>query len=128
MSAIQDSFIGFAEESTYGTAVAPTRFVELVSESLAGKYERIESGGYRAGQKVLRKDRFEVNAKGAEGDVSLELMDQGYGFFFKHALGAVSSGAAVGGFTPHTFTLADVKGKSLTAQAGRVDASGNMQT
>jgi hypothetical protein len=122
--AIQDSYLGLAEETVYGTAVAPARFLELVSESITGSYERIESEGWRSGQRVLRKDRFEVNPKGAAGDIVLEVQDSNFGLLFKHALGTVALGTAVAGITPITATLADLKGKSLSVQTGRVDASG----
>lgn len=124
MSAIQDSFLGVAEETTYGTAVAPARFLEMPQEGIEGKYERIDSGAFRAGQRVLHKDRFQPNPKGAEGDLTLEVVDSGFGLLFKHALGTIASGAPSGGFTTHTATVADLAGKSLTAQVGRVDSTG----
>ncbi|XVU22534.1 phage tail tube protein [Actinoplanes sp. CA-054009] len=127
MAVIQDSYIGLAEEVAYGTAIAPARFLEMASEGLAGTYERIESEGFRAGQKVLRSDRFVPNPKGAEGDLSVEALDAGHGLLLKHALGAVSSGTPTGGFTVHTFTLGGLLGKSLSFQVGRVDASGVAQ-
>ncbi|MEV6638100.1 phage tail tube protein [Actinoplanes sp. NPDC051470] len=124
MATVHDSYIGVAEESIYGTAVAPARFLEMASEGIAGKNERIESEGWRAGQKVLRRDRFEPNPKGAEGDVKLEVLDGSLGLLLKHCLGSVASGAPSGGFTTHTFTVGDLKGKSLTVQVGRGDVSG----
>lgn len=127
MTSIHDSYLGVAEEVTYGTAVAPARFLEMVSEGLAGKYERIDSEAFRAGQRVLHKDRFAVNPKGGEGDLKLEGQDSSFGLLLKHALGAVSTGAPSGGFTPHTFTVGDIKGKSLTVQVGRADNTGTIQ-
>ncbi|MEU8086334.1 phage tail tube protein [Micromonospora sp. NPDC049101] len=124
MASIHDSYLGVAEEITYGTAVAPARFLEMVSEGLAGKYERIESQGFRAGQRVLHRDRFVPNPKGAGGDLKLEGQDSSLGLLFKHAFGAVSTGTAAGGFTPHTFTVGTLAGKSLTVQVGRVDNAG----
>ncbi|GAB3847276.1 hypothetical protein GCM10029963_28440 [Micromonospora andamanensis] len=126
MASIHDSYLGIAEETTYGTAVAPTRFLEMRSETLAGKYERIDSEGYRAGQRVLHKDRFQPNPKGAAGALNLEGMDAGMGLLFEHAFGAVSSDEPEGGFTTHTFTVGDLKGKSLTVQVGRVDNAGQL--
>lgn len=128
MATPQDSYIGFSEETSYGTAVAPTRFLEMASEGLAGSYERIESEGWRAGQRVLRKDRFEVNPKGGEGDIKAEVVDGSLGLVLKHMLGAVSVGAPVSGITPMTFAVGDLRGKSLTTQVGRGDASGVLQT
>lgn len=126
MSSIHDSYLGIAEESTYGTAVAPTRFLEMVSEGLAGKYERIDSEAFRAGQRVLHRDRFQPNAKGAEGDLKLEVQDGSFGVLLKHMLGNISSGAPVGDFTTHTATVANLTGKALTVQVGRTDNLGNL--
>ncbi|WP_267909537.1 phage tail tube protein [Micromonospora coerulea] len=126
MASIHDSYLGMAEEITYGTAVAPVRFLEMVKEGIKGKYERIDSEAFRAGQRVLHKDRFQPNPKGAEGDIDLEGMDSTLGMLFKHSMGAFSSAAPVGGFTTHTFTVGDLKGKSLTVQVGRVDNTGTL--
>lgn len=127
MPSIHDSYLGLAEETTYGTAVAPARFLEMVSEGISGKYERINSDAYRAGQRVLHKDRFAPNPKGAEGDIKIEGQDGSLGLLLKHALGAVTSGAPdVDGFTTHTVTVADLAGLSLTVQVGRVDTTGTL--
>lgn len=126
MSAVQDGFIGFSEETVYATGVAASKFIELLSESLAGKYERISSEAMRAGQRALHKDRWQPNAKGAEGSVDFEVTDGAFGLLFKHALGTIASGAPAGGFTIHTATVGDLKGKSLTFQVGRTDNAGTL--
>lgn len=127
MSTVHDSVLGFAKETTYGTAVAPTRFYELVSESLAGKYERVDSEAIRKGQRVLNKDRFVVNPKGAEGDVTLEVLDKGFGFFLEHMFGSVATTGASSPYT-HTGSVGELTGKSLTCQVQRVDSAGAPQT
>ncbi|MER7445048.1 phage tail tube protein [Micromonospora avicenniae] len=126
MASIHDSYLGIAEEADYGTAVAPARFLEMISETLAGRYERINSEAYRAGQRVLHKDRFAPNPKGASGSIRLEGQDRSIGLLLKHMFGAVTSGAPADGFTAHTFTVGDLAGKSLTVQVGRVDNTGTL--
>ena len=126
MATFHDTYVGFAEEVTYGTFLAPTNFVEFVSEGVSGKYDRIESEGLRAGNKVLRSDRWAVNPKGAEGDLKFEAMDCGLELLLKQAFGAISSAAPTGGFTEHTITLGDLKGKSLAVKVGRVDTAGTI--
>lgn len=126
MPSIHDSYLGVAEETTYGTPVAPSRFFEMMSESITGTYERIDSEAYRAGQRVLHQDRFAANPKGAGGDVKLEALDSGFGLLLTHALGAVTSGTPTGGFTTHTATVGGLDGKSLTVQVGRVDNTGGL--
>lgn len=124
MSSVHDAFVGVAEEVTYGTAVAPSRFYEFVSEGLKGVYERVESEGVRAGTKVLRSDRFVPVAKGAEGDLKLEVFDAGFGLLLKHMLGAVSTTGA--GPYVHTATVGDLAGKALTVQAARAAVDGTL--
>lgn len=126
MAILHDGYVGFAEEVTYATQVAPANFLEPLSEGLQGKYERIEAEGLRAGNSVLRSDRWAVNPKGAEGDLKCEVMDVGFELLLKHALGAISSAAPVGGFTTHTITMGDLKGKSLSVKVGRVDNTGTL--
>jgi hypothetical protein len=114
------SQFGAVDESTYGTAVAVSRFYEFQKESLKGDYGRIESKALRNGQRVLRSDRFAINPKGAKGSVDLEVLTKGFGFWLKHMLGAVSTSAVgtAGDYT-HTATLGTLTGKSFTAQVGR---------
>ncbi|MDT0472783.1 phage tail tube protein [Streptomyces sp. DSM 41014] len=126
MATIFDQYFGVGDETTYGTAVAPTKFYAFQSEGIEGKYERIESEAIRAGTRVLRADRFVTNAKGAEGDVKLEVLSGGFDFWLKHMMGSLVSGTATGGFVTHTATLGDLNGKSFTAQVGRVDNTGSL--
>ena len=124
MSAFIDAYVGTADESTYATLVQATNFWEFLSEGISGSYERIESEGLRAGNKVLRTDRWAVNPKGAAGDLKLELLDVGFTPFLKHIFGTVVSGTPTGGYTTQTATLGDLRGKSLSVKCGRVDSTG----
>lgn len=126
MAQFTDTYVGCVDEVTYGTFLAPTNFYEFLSEGLQGKYDRIESEGLRAGATVLRSDRFAPNAKGAEGDLKFEVLDVGFDLLLKHMLGGLSSAAPAAGFTTHTGTLGDLKGKSLSVKVGRVDAAGTI--
>lgn len=112
--------IGFAEESTYGTFVAPTRFLEFNGAPLAYERERIESNGIRAGRRILH--RWAQGIQRAAGDIELEMAPQGFGLIWKHILGGVSTG----GSNPytHTCTPGDLAGKSLSVQIGKPDIGG----
>ncbi|MFE0648548.1 phage tail tube protein [Streptomyces sp. NPDC059534] len=124
MATVHDSYFGVVDETTYGTAVAVTKFFEFTDEGISGKYERIDSEAIRAGTRVLRSDRFAVNPKGAEGDVKMEVTSGGFEFWLKHMMGGLTSAAPAGGFVTHTAVLGDLNGKSLTAQVCRVDNTG----
>lgn len=126
MASVHDQFVGLANESTYGTLVAPASFYEFQSEGVSGKYERIESESVRAGAKVLRTDRWAPNPKGAEGDLKLEVLDKGFDVLLKHMLGTEAAGTPSAGFQTNTYTLGSLAGKSLSTQIARVDNAGNL--
>lgn len=124
MSEIFDSYIGFVDESVYGTPVAVTRFYEFIKESISGDYQRIESQGIRAGARLLREDRWVPNPKGAAGSAELEVLDQSFGLMLKHILGAVATAGPTLAVYTHTFTVGTLRGKSFTTQVARVDVGG----
>jgi hypothetical protein len=109
------SQIGFADETVWGTAVAPTVFLPLVDESLTYERERIESAGIIAGRRVIDDQQWDQGNVNAAGDVGLELHDQSTGLLFKHMFGGTS---LVGPFTP-----ADMTGNGLTVQVGVPDTT-----
>jgi Phage tail tube protein len=114
---------GFASETTYGTAVTVTKFVPLMDESLEADYERIESEGIVAGARVIKSDQWNVGFTRVEGDINMELYEQGIGTLFLHMFGSVTSSGTTAPFT-HTFSPGDLTGKSLTAQFGRPQVGG----
>lgn len=112
--------IGFAAESTYGTFVAPTRFLELNNSSVKFERERIESNGIRAGRRVLH--RWTPGIQRVAGDVEFEMSPQGFGLLWLHILGTNNTT----GSNPYTHTMSpgDLSGKSLTVQVGKPDIGG----
>jgi hypothetical protein len=121
--------LGLAESSTFGTYQTPTRFLEFNEESLEYQIERVESPGLRAGNRVLRTDRYAPGQKRVEGSLTLEPATKGFGLVLKHALGATSITTPSGATNArlHTHTLGDIFGTSLTVQVGRPDVSGTVQ-
>lgn len=124
-----DGQFGMVAESTYGTYVAPTRFLEIADESLDLVQENIESAGIRASTRVLRSDRYARNAKGAAGSTSFEVHSKGFGLLLKHSLGQNTISTPGGGTNTrdHTCVLADPHGLMCTVQIGRPDVSGTVQ-
>lgn len=117
---------GFAEESTYGTAVTPpTRFMEFVSESLKNEIERVESKGLRAGRRVLLSSQWGQGKRRIGGDVELEVLSTGQALLWKHMMGTVVT-AGASPYT-HTCTPGDLTAKSLTLQVGRPDSGGTVR-
>jgi hypothetical protein len=121
--------LGLSESSTFGVFQTPTRFLEFNEESLEYQIERVESPGLRAGNRVLRTDRYAPGQKRVEGSLTLEPATKGFGLVLKHALGATSITTPSGATNArlHSHTLGDIFGTSLTVQVGRPDVSGTVQ-
>lgn len=129
MPTILDNQIGYADETTYGTRVTPTRFLEFNTESIARDQVNRASTGLRKANKTLRSDRQSPALKGAKGGVQHDLAFQGFSLLFKHLFGkAVVLTQPNVGSAPtawkHTYTLGDGVGLSLTTQVGRPGVTG----
>lgn len=119
--------IGYAAESTPGTAVAVTRFVPLVSESIALEKERLESEGIIAGRRVLTSDQWNGGNDTVSGSIQHEIYNRGLGVLFNQMFGAVTSNEdPYDGVWTHTFSPGDLSGKSLTVQVGRPGVNGTV--
>ena len=119
--------LGIGVESTWGTAVTPTRFYEFTDESLSLSIERIESEGLRAGNRVMRSDRYAVGQKAVEGSVSMDMTAENSALLFEHALGDVQTANTSGSVYTHTCTLADPYAKGLTLEVGRPGNDGTVR-
>lgn len=126
-----DAQLGFAEESTYGTFVAPTRFFEFLSAAIKADVGKIYGQGLGRGR-VERSDRMATYVKGAAGSIELEVQTKGFGFFFKHMLGAVATAQPDAAGNPtvykqtHTLDPDALRGKSLTVQVGLPSTNGTV--
>jgi hypothetical protein len=116
--------LGFAPEVTYGTAVTPTAFLPLVSESVTAQRERLESAGIIAGRRVLTSDQWSPGNLTVSGDVEVELYNRGLGKLFRVMFGEVATTGA-GPYT-HVFTPGDLAGDALTVQVGRPGTAGTV--
>lgn len=109
-----------AKESTYGTAVTPTRTFEYESESIESSEGRTESDPLRTGSGFARADRFTPYFEEASGSVSISVLTKGFGFWLEHMLGTVATtGPAETAAFTHTATEGPLLGKSFTAQVNR---------
>lgn len=116
-----NSSLGFVAESSYGTYVAPTRWVPHASAPLDHIIDRLESDGIIAGRRVLDADQWSAGNIEATVPLGLELYDRSIGLLFTHMFGSVVTTGA-GPFT-HTYTPGDLTGKSLTIQIGTPDTN-----
>jgi hypothetical protein len=114
-----NAWVGFGEESTYGTGVTPTKWIEVLEESFQGKHNYIGKPTLRSAsinQRVKSK-------KAVEGGFKYNVGFEGYETLFKHTIGSVATTGPVSGIYTHTFSLATVLPTGLTFQVNRDQAA-----
>ncbi len=111
-----NSSFGLSSEVTYGTYVAPTRWLPHVKAPLDHAIERLESEGIMAGRRVLDADQWSAGNIDVKLPLEVEVYDRSIGLLFTHMFGSVVTTGS-GPYT-HTFTPGDLTGKSFTGQIG----------
>jgi hypothetical protein len=127
----RNSFVGWAEETTWGTGVAATKFAELISESV----ETVRQRDPRPVVRDLdeREGNFYDTLFGVRGPFAIELNYGGMLRLFEHLLGDASISTVVTEASvrwTHTGTLKDtlMTGKGLSLHVHRdVDAGSTPQ-
>jgi len=121
--------LGVAPEVTYGTYVAPTRFLEVNKVGLKKVKNVQQGGGLASGRFLQRGSRRVVTTFAANGDVEMEVPNKGFGLILQALMGTTVTPVQQGATTAYlqTHTLADNVGKMLTAQVGVPDLSGTVR-
>lgn len=116
--------VGFAPETTYGTYVAPTKFIEGHA-NLKDESQFIVGGDIAAGRMQKLGSRRVKTAFGAAGTFSAEVANKGMGPLLQALMGTTVTPVIQGAGPAHlqTHTFADPFGKSLTLQEGLPDLS-----
>lgn len=112
--------IGIAAESSYGTFVAPAKFVEFTKESLVLQKTTAQSAGIAAGRLVPLSSRRVVTQRQASGSLEMEVTNKAMGVLLQTLMGTTVTPvqqAATAAYL-QTHILADTAGKSLTIQKG----------
>ena len=112
-----NAWLGFGEESTYLTPVAPTKFVEIMEESVAGKHNWISRPTLRSASQNQRVR----SKKSVEGGLKMNLGFEGAERLLKHAIGSLAT-SGVGPYT-QTYSLATALPTGLTLHVNRDAAS-----
>jgi hypothetical protein len=87
-----DCSIGLSvAESTYGTPVTVSKFVEHLDETLDADLTYVESDAYRVGTRFHRGSRRTLVKQMAGGDINVEVASKGLGALLKAALGTVTT-------------------------------------
>lgn len=121
--------LGIAKETTYGTRVAPTTFLEIQSESLEYTYEVYEGGGLAAGRLTRPESRRVKTTINVEGGIELEVTNKNFGKLLENLLGTTVTPVQQGVTTAYlqTHTLGDNIGKALTVQVGVPQLDGTVR-
>jgi hypothetical protein len=112
--------IGISAESTYGTFVASTKFLEFTKESLALKKTTAQSAGIAAGRLMPLSSRRVVTRREVQGALEMEVSNKGMGLLLQAFMGTTVTPVQQAATTAYlqTHTLASLAGKSLTIQKG----------
>lgn len=112
--------LGISAESTYGTFVAPTKFIEFTKESLVLKKTTAQSAGIAAGRLVALSSRRVLTRQEVSGSIDLEITNKGMGLLLQALMGTTVTPVQQVATAAYlqTHTLADTAGKSLTIQKG----------
>ncbi len=108
-----------AEETVYGTVVAPDRAVEFTDEGLERRNQVISSKGLRSQTINLRRgSRRALVARDGGGPVKMEVPTVGFGRWLRQLMGGTSTIVQQGATTAHlqTHSLGGQGGKSMTIQ------------
>lgn len=112
--------LGIAAETTYGTFVAPAKFVEFTKEALVLKKTTAQSAGIAAGRLLPLSARRVVTQREATGTIDMEITNKAMGLLIQALMGTTVTPVQQATTTAYlqTHTLADTAGKSLTIQKG----------
>jgi hypothetical protein len=112
--------MGIAAESSYGTFLAPTKFIEFTKESLVLKKTTAQSSGIAAGRLLPLSSRRVLTRREVSGSFDMEVANKGMGVLLQTLMGTTVTPVQQGVTTAYlqTHTLASVAGKSLMIQKG----------
>jgi len=122
------SSFGFSAESTYGTYVAPTKFVRHKSASVQKTATRVQGEGIQGGVPAMIGSQFVETVTGGTGTVSFDIQSKNMGLLLQALMGTTvtpTQQAATAAYL-QTHTLADPFGKSLSVQVGLPQRGGTV--
>lgn len=128
MPALSDGSWGLGVESTWGTAVTPTRWYEATAIEYDINLNRVQGSGMRVGSVVNRADRRNTPTADASGSMTMEATTRGMGLLWEAALGT-SVSTLVSGSTyqqNHTPITSSPNLPPRTVQVGTVDTGGTV--
>lgn len=127
MPNFQDWSVGIGKESTFGTAVTPTRWLEFTEPKPLTIDRGIKQGaGLRPGSRVARAARRVKTIRQASGDITVEAFSKGLGLLLEACMGSGVSTVVSGAVYQQVHSLADVL-PSHTIQFGVPNSAGTIR-
>lgn len=126
--AILDAALHVAQESTYGTAVTPTRSFEAKADSFKRAQDPLESIGFRAGMETVRSDRRRPVNMGGAASTEFDVLNKGFGMLLEAIVGTSTAPAQVAATSAYDSvhsTAAAAPGDSYTLQMVRPHTDGS---
>ena len=122
------SSAGFSPETSWGTYVAPTRFVRARSSSAQKTATRQQGEGIQAGSFGSPLSQYVETVTGGSGQLSLDIQSKGMGVLFQTLMGTAITPVQQGTSTAYlqTHVLADPYGKSMSVQVGLPQRGGTI--
>lgn len=120
--------LGVAEEATYGTYVAPTRWYEFDKEDLKKVKATFQGGGIAAGRFNELASRRVLTTVAGAGSMDVEVSNTKYGLLLQHILGSSATPVQDGATASYTQThdFGDNLGKYMTVQKGVPSTDGTV--
>ena len=112
--------VGFSAESTYGTYVAPARFLEVTQAKIDRKPNFVQGGGIAAGQGFERASLYVQTHREGLLSVEGEVRNKQFGLLLAHLMGSSAAPVQQAATTAYlqSHVWGDNVGKSLTGQLG----------
>jgi hypothetical protein len=120
------SSFGVSAESTYGTYVAPTKFLRAKSYMIEKVANRQQGEGIQSGSYGPIGAQFVETTTAASGKIDMDVQSTKMGVLLNTLMGGTTTPSASGAAYTAVFTLGDTYGKSLTAQLGAPYRSGTV--
>lgn len=123
------SSLGFSAEVTYGTYVAPVRWLESSAPQLRLVKNTVQGGAMAAGRYAQPGRQRTVTTKAGGGSIAMEVYSKGMGLLWNTLMGGTVTPVQQGATAAHlqTHPVADPIGKMLTVQSGVPDLGGTVR-
>ena len=129
MASVLDQYLSVGKETTYATAVAPTRAYEASEDTFQRESEQITNSGFRAGKHAGLDSRRSAIDLGATGSIAGAATLSGMGLLLEGLLGSatITQAGSSAAYTQTFETTTAGPDESYTIQMARATSGGVLQ-